>query len=106
MHFMIVDIVTNEDLLAFKLQLIKAIKVLSATGRAEKALGPWLRSKEVRKILNISAGTLQNLRVSGKLKSSKIGNLHYYKQEDIEKLLKEPVDNDGFNRSPFSNNPA
>jgi hypothetical protein len=88
---MIVDVVTKEDLQVFRIQLTKDIKELFTLQRAEKKLSPWLRSKEVRRILNISAGTLQNLRMSGKLTSSKVGNLHYYKQEDIEKLLNKGV---------------
>ena len=88
---MIVDIVTKEDLQIFRIQLTKDIKELFTSQRAENKLSPWLRSKEVRRLLNISAGTLQNLRVSGKLTSSKVGNLHYYKQEDIEKLLNKGV---------------
>jgi Helix-turn-helix domain len=91
MPFMIVDIVTNDDLQAFKLQLIKDIKELSALGSVEKKSTPWLRSREVRRLLNISAGTLQNLRISGKLRSYKVGSLHYYKQEDIENLLNNEV---------------
>ncbi len=47
----------------------------------------WLKSYEVRKLLNISPGTLQNLRVNGTLRYTKIGGLLYYKYEDITKLL-------------------
>ena len=47
----------------------------------------WLKSYEVRKLLGISAGTLQNLRVNGTLPYTKIGGLMYYRFEDIQKLM-------------------
>jgi len=84
---MAVEVITREDLQAFRIQLLNDIKELFSMDRNEHKLKPWLRSKEVRSILNISPGTLQKLRVTQKLKSSKIGNLHYYRKEDIDKLL-------------------
>jgi hypothetical protein len=83
---MAVEVVTKEDLEAFRMRLLNDIKELFSMEKNERKK-PWLRSKEVRKILNISAGTLQKLRITGKLKSSKVNGLHYYKQDDIEKLL-------------------
>lgn len=47
----------------------------------------WLKSYEVRKLLNISAGTLQNLRINGTLPYNKIGGLMYYRYDDIQKLM-------------------
>jgi predicted site-specific integrase-resolvase len=47
----------------------------------------WLKSNEVRKLLNISPGTLQNLRINGTLRYTKMGSIIYYKQEDINKVL-------------------
>lgn len=88
---MAVEIVTKEDLQVFRMQLLNDIKELFSMEKHERKLNPWLRSREVRKILNISAGTLQNLRVTARLKSTKIGSLHYYKQEDIEKLFDSEV---------------
>jgi hypothetical protein len=49
----------------------------------------WLKSSEVRKMLGISPGTLQNLRVNGSLPFTKIGGIIFYSQEDIERLLKD-----------------
>lgn len=86
MFSMAVEIITRDDLEAFRMTLLEDIrKILSnnSPGRSQ----PWLRGMEVRKLLHISDGTLQNLRISGKLKSSKVGGIHFYKYEDIEKLL-------------------
>ncbi|WP_232456887.1 helix-turn-helix domain-containing protein [Pedobacter psychrophilus] len=47
----------------------------------------WLKSTEVRKLLNISPGTLQNLRINGTLRYTKIGGTMYYKSADIDSLL-------------------
>jgi Helix-turn-helix domain len=84
---MTVDVITKEDLQTFRIQLLNDIKELYSMARNEKKLKPWLRSKEVRNILNISAGTLQNLRINGKIRATKIGNLNYYRKEDVEKLF-------------------
>ena len=47
----------------------------------------WLKSNEVRKLLNISSGTLQNLRVNGTLTYTKIGGILYYSSNDLEKVI-------------------
>ena len=47
----------------------------------------WLRSKMVRKILNISPGTLQNLRTSGKIRFRKVLGSYYYSKSDLLKLF-------------------
>jgi hypothetical protein len=43
----------------------------------------------VRKLLNISTGTLQNLRINGTLPYTRMGSILYYKQADIDKILNE-----------------
>ncbi len=83
---MISCITTNlRDLQAFRLQLIDDLKALFQF--KENSKKEWLRSNEVRKLLKISPGTLQTLRVNGILHPSKIGGIMYYKMEEIEKLL-------------------
>ena len=47
----------------------------------------WLKSYEVRKLLGISEGTLQNLRLNGTLPYTQIGGLMYYRYEEIRKLM-------------------
>ncbi len=84
------EIVTKEDLEAFRILLIQDIERLF-TSRLAPAVKPWLKGTEVRKLLSISAGTLQTLRVTGKLKSSKIGGTHYYRYEDIKKMMNEGI---------------
>ena len=80
-----VEMITREDLQAFRLQLLQDLKELLRSH--QPATSEWLRSSEVRKKLKISAGTLQNYRISGKLTTSKIGNIHFYRSTDVEGLL-------------------
>ena len=47
----------------------------------------WLRSGEVRKLLDISPGTLQNMRVNGTLPFTRMGGVLYYDSGDIQKIL-------------------
>ncbi|MFV8271565.1 helix-turn-helix domain-containing protein [Flavobacterium sp. GT2N3] len=82
---MAIEIVTKADLDEFRKSLLEDItKILKGTNEQSKK---WLKSTDVRKLLNISRGTLQNLRVNGTLAYTKIGGIMYYDQTDIEKLL-------------------
>ncbi len=87
---MSVEVVTKEDLQTFRLQLINDLKSLILSKQDAKK--EWLRSGEVRKLLKISPGTLQNLRINGKLKSSKVGGINFYCYSEIEKLLDSNID--------------
>ena len=80
------EVITKEDLQQFRTQLINDLRELLIPKEA-KLVKPWLRNSEVMKLLNISANTIQRLRIAGKLRSNKVGGIHYYRYEDIEKLL-------------------
>ena len=80
-----VELVTKEDLKELENNLLNAIKLINKPGQGE--VKKWLKSVEVRKLLNISPGTLQNLRINGTLRYTKIGGIMYYKLEDIDKIL-------------------
>ncbi|MGE4512551.1 MAG: helix-turn-helix domain-containing protein [Chryseobacterium sp.] len=47
----------------------------------------WMRSKAIRKALNISASTLQNLRITGKIRFKKVLGSYYYNKEDLQHLF-------------------
>ena len=80
------QILTSEDLREFKIELISEIeKLLRQNGI--QPVKRWLKSKEVRKLLNISPGTLQTLRINRTLSFSKIGGVIYYEYEDILKMI-------------------
>lgn len=84
-----IDIVTKQDLKAFKDEILEGIRAIlqekdnkmSSTDRS------WFRSAEVRKMLGISPGTLQNLRIKGTLPYRKIGGTMYYHSQDIHKMM-------------------
>ena len=79
------EIITKDDLEKFRRALIEDIKFLIRP--SEKDEDEWLRCSDVRKLLKISTGTIQNLRISGKLKSNKVGGIHFYKRSDVEKMI-------------------
>lgn len=64
-------IITTEDLYEFKLQLLEGIKELlqNQSGQTQKK---WLKSPELRELLGISSGTLQNLRITGTIPYTKL----------------------------------
>lgn len=83
---MAVEIITKDDLEQFRIKLVEELKSLIIKTE-KKDQKKWLRSQEVRKLLNISAGTLQNLCLNDVLHPTKIVGLNYYSAEEIEKLL-------------------
>jgi hypothetical protein len=80
-----IEMITREDLKQFKSELLDEIKQIMKPGQGQSK--QWLKSVDVRKMLNISPGTLQNLRINGTLRYTKIGGMMYYKLEDIHKVL-------------------
>lgn len=81
------QLLTVGDLEIFKRDLIREIEGLMKESLASP-IKKWLKSSEVKKLLGISTGTLQNLRVNGTLSHSKLGGTAYYNYEEIAKLLK------------------
>jgi len=82
---MAAQIMTPEDFEQFKAELIEQLKVLIDTklGNVHR----WLKSHEVQKMLKISPGTLQTLRLNGKIPFTKIGGTIFYDIEDINKVM-------------------
>lgn len=82
---MAIEVITREDLNEFRTLLLDDLKeILNSKNQQTKQ---WLKSNEVRKLLNISPGTLQNLRINGTLTYTKIGGTMYYSNSDIDTLL-------------------
>jgi len=79
------DLITKKDLLEFKNEIINYISSLTNQNDSNKQ---WLRTKEALNYLKISSGTLQNLKVSGKLPYKKVGGTVYYSLNDLETLFK------------------
>jgi len=83
---MATTVLTTEDLQEFKTELLFEFEEL-----LKKKIGgstkKWLRSPDVKEMLGISSGTVQNLRVNGTLPYTKMGGVIYYAYEDINKVL-------------------
>ena len=80
------SIITTDDLRDFKLELLDDIKQLLSkqeTGNLKK----YLKSSEVMDLLQVSPGTLQNLRINGTLPYTKVGGIIYYDVEEIQNIM-------------------
>lgn len=78
---MLIEILTTEDLDKFRHRLLEDItEVLRKKGALEKK---WIKSAEVRKLLNIAPGTLQLLRNNKTISYTQMGSIYYYSYEDI-----------------------
>jgi len=90
MGFMNVEVITKEDLQAFRMQLLEDIKSLLQQGR-ETSLGnvEGYKTANVRKILGCSVNKLVSLRVARKIRTKKIGGTVYYNKEDVKRLVEE-----------------
>jgi hypothetical protein len=84
---MSVEIITKEDLNEFRRLLIADLSTLLAIKPQQQK--KWLKSNEVRELLNISPGTLQNLRINGTLIYSRVGGIIFYESAHIDKLLNQ-----------------
>lgn len=86
---MAVDILTKEDLISFKAELLEELRSLINSKPSKPNQKEWLKSYEVRKLLGISPGKLQNMRLNGTLAFTQIGGLMFYRYDDIVKLMEE-----------------
>ena len=84
---MAIEIITKEDLNEFRILLLSELKELLKVNPQQAK--QWLKSKEVRKLLNISPGTLQTLRINGTLQYTKLVGIIYYDYEHIQKTMQE-----------------
>ncbi|MCC4214413.1 helix-turn-helix domain-containing protein [Leeuwenhoekiella parthenopeia] len=81
-------LITTDDLREFKRELLKEIKTLINNQGTQK-LKKYLKSSEVMELLQVSPGTLQNLRINGTLPFTKVGGIIYYDAQDIQKVMED-----------------
>ncbi len=89
------EIITTDDLREFKLELFSELKKLFDE-RHGQPTKKWLKSYEVRKMLGISPGTLQNMRINGTLPFTKMGGILFYDSGEIQKILESNKQKDRF----------
>jgi len=92
-----IELLTKEDLHVFKEGLLRDIEALLIRYNQQKPKR-WLKTYEVRKMLDLSAGTLQTMRNNGTISFSMIGNLAYYDYDEIVAM----VEKNKRNRTPAS----
>jgi hypothetical protein len=80
------QLATVGDLTDFKDQLLNEIKGI-LKGHGFQQTKKWLKSLEVRKMLNISAGKLQYLRDRGEIPFTKLGGITYYDVDKITSMM-------------------
>ena len=79
-------IITTDDLREFKIELLDEIKNL-LTKQASGNIKKYLKSSEVMDLLQVSPGTLQNLRINGTLPYTKVGGIIYYDAAEIQNVM-------------------
>jgi len=84
------DLILLENILNdFKKQLLSEFKSeLQNFNGTSKSQTKWLKSHQVQRLLAISPGTLQTLRINGTIPYSKIGGTIFYNEEEIMNVLK------------------
>ena len=82
------DLLTKKDLEDFKKELFELLSSLNEKPTSDQQ--KWLKTADVKKMLGVASGTLNNLRSNGVLPYNKVGGLYYYRQEDVEKMLNGP----------------
>lgn len=82
------QIITTDDLREFKIELLEEFKKL-LTSVTTTGAKKYLKSSELKKMLKVSTGTLQTLRINGTLPYAKIGGIIFYDADEISKVMKE-----------------
>ncbi|PTX43570.1 helix-turn-helix protein [Christiangramia gaetbulicola] len=91
------SIITTDDLREFKIELLEEFKSILSQQNTQLTLKRYLKSSEVMDLLQISPGTLQNLRINGTLPYTKIGGIIYYDAQEIQQIMEENRVHHNFN---------
>jgi len=78
--------VTKDDLRQFSLMIIDEIRKLRPEIKKDDDV-EWLKSRAAKKLLSMSAGSLQNLRIAGQVRFKKVLGSYYYNKADLLKLF-------------------
>ncbi|CAM2966981.1 hypothetical protein SAMN05444143_11052 [Flavobacterium succinicans] len=86
------DNITKDDLSQFGILLVEQFKkiVEKNQNKEEGGLNPeWLKSRVVRKLMDMSSASLQNLRITGKVRFKKVLGSYYYSKSDLMNLFSD-----------------
>lgn len=78
------EIVTLEKFNDFEDRIFKELEELKQTSTTENR---WIKSNDVKELLGISHGKLQDLRDRGLIPFTKLGGVIFYDRIEIEKAL-------------------
>jgi hypothetical protein len=76
-----VDLITREEFERFKTELFFKIESLMQT-QLPKVTEGWVKSREVKQVLQCADATLARMRVQKKIEFRKMGGTYYYKLPD------------------------
>lgn len=80
-------ILTAQDLQSFKKEMIEEFAKIIVETPVMSSSRKWLKSKDVLKLLNISSGTLQQMRTNGTIPFSRIGGVIYYDRDMVNEMI-------------------
>jgi len=66
------EIITTDDLSEFRIELLAEFRKILKE-HSSQSTKKWLKSYDVRKLLGISPGTLQNMRINGTIPFTRMG---------------------------------
>lgn len=78
---------SEKQLQNLKIELLEAIQLIPKRKNFNPNQKEWIKAYEVRKLLGISNGTLQNMRINGTIEFTRIGGLTFYRYEDIMGMM-------------------
>lgn len=81
------NVITIENLQAFKLELLEEIEKKLSQRQPAPPAQRWFKSYQLKKLLPLSHGKIQRLRDTGILPYVKIGSVILYDYYDIEKMV-------------------
>jgi len=87
-----ISIVTQEEILDLKEALIEAMEIKLNELFSTMSQTPdivLLKSHQVQRLLSISPGTLQNMRINGTVPFSKVGGIIFYDKQEIFKVIQD-----------------
>ncbi|QKJ65116.1 DNA-binding protein [Flavobacterium sp. M31R6] len=86
------DNINKDDLRQFGLLLVDQFKqiIKNNQNKDDDDLNPeWIKSRVVKKLMDMSAASLQNLRITGKVRFKKILGSYYYNKSDLMNLFND-----------------
>ncbi len=89
-----IELATLTDLKNFKDEILSEIRTLLTSKTELVEDKKWIKSKDVQKLLQISAGTLQTLRNRKMIPFTRLGGVIYYKKDDLKNVLDQEANQD------------